>query len=112
MEDIEALEFRAPQDMDVVSFVQTPLPANPTPQDLEALDHDLTKANFKVDHYFVEIEAISPRELTFWSAYWYSMWAHRRSQAWKGFLQVDLAPNEDASARYWLTQNVVVGVHP
>lgn len=112
MEDIEKLEFRAPQDLDVVSFVQNPIAANPMYADLEALDHDLTKARFRVDHYFVEVEAIPPRELAFWSAYWYSMWAHRRSQAWKGFLQVDLDPGEDASARHWLTQNTAVGARP
>lgn len=36
--------------------------------------------------------------LTRHSAYWYSVWSHRRNQLWKGFVQVDLAPGEDTFA--------------
>jgi hypothetical protein len=112
MEDIEVLESRIPKDMDVVSFVQAPQPASPSAEDQQALDHDLAKAKFHVDHYFVEIDVVPPRELTFWSAYWYSMWSHRRTRAWKGFLQVELDPNADANARHWLVQNTPHGVKP
>jgi hypothetical protein len=38
------------------------------------------------------------------SSYWYSMWSHRRNQAWKGFLQIDLAPSQDVEALAWLQQ--------
>jgi len=31
-------------------------------------------------------------------SYWYSMWSHRRNGLWKGFLQIDLSPNEDELA--------------
>jgi hypothetical protein len=112
MEDVETLEGRPPGDIDVVSFVQNPGVANPTPGDLNALDHATAKARFKVDHYFVELEVVAPSEVAFWSAYWYSMWAHRRNRAWKGFLQVDLGPAEDPAARHWLAQNAVTGAHP
>ncbi|RYD90651.1 MAG: hypothetical protein EOP50_15625 [Sphingobacteriales bacterium] len=112
MEDVETLEQRSPRDLDVVSFVQAPGAASPTDEDLEALDHAAAKARFKVDSYFVELEAVAPREVAFWSAYWYSMWAHRRNLAWKGFLQVDLEPTNDAAARDWLAQNAVSGAHP
>lgn len=112
MEQVETMEHRPPQDIDVVSFVQAPAPANPAPGDLDALDHAAAKARFKVDSYFVELEAVAPREVAFWSAYWYSMWGHRRNLAWKGFLQVDLGPTEDAAARHWLAQNAVSGAHP
>jgi hypothetical protein len=112
MEDIETLEARAPGDIDVVSFVQAPRPAAPTPADLDALDHDLAKQRYKVDGYFLELDAVSARETTFWSAYWYSMWAHRRNKAWKGFLQIELRPDEDATAAAWLAQNAGVGAAP
>jgi len=26
------------------------------------------------------------------------MWSHRRNQVWKGFVQIDLAPSDDAMA--------------
>lgn len=32
------------------------------------------------------------------------MWSHRRDGIWKGFIQVDLAPNEDADANLLLVQ--------
>lgn len=57
-----------------------------------------------VDAYIVELDQVTPCELTFLAAYWYSMWSHRRTQAWKGFLQIELAPTEDAEALAWLDQ--------
>lgn len=32
------------------------------------------------------------------SAYWYSLWSHRRNGQWKGYLQIDLLPTDDATA--------------
>jgi hypothetical protein len=112
MEDVETLEGRPPRDIDVVSFVLSPVTANPAPEDLDALDHAPAKARFSVDSYFVELDALPPHDLTSWTAYWYSMWAHRRNLAWKGFLQVELRPDEDAVARGWLAQNASSGVRP
>lgn len=112
MEDVETIDGRAPRDLDVVSFVLAPAPAAPQAADLEALDHDLAKQRYKVDGYFVELEAIPPREVAHWAAYWYSLWAHRRNKAWKGFLQVELRPDEDAVASAWLAQNAAAGAAP
>ena len=107
MENIEVTEGRAPGDVEVVSFVDDPLPnATPTAADLRALDHDEAKAAFAVDSYFVEIQQLSPRELTLQSAYWYSIWAHRRDSTWKGFLQIDLDPAEDTAAAAILAQTI------
>jgi hypothetical protein len=41
---------------------------------------------------------MDPERLTRQSAYWYSVWSHRRNQRWKGFVHVDLAPSADATA--------------
>jgi hypothetical protein len=112
MEDIETLESRPPRDIDVVTFMQAAQAASPTPQDVEALDHGVGKQRFKVDGYFLELEAVPAREIAFWSAYWYSMWAHRRNKAWKGFLQIELRPDEDAAAIAWLSQQTSAGVMP
>ena len=73
------------------------------------VEHSAAKATFSVDSYFVELDQIPPRELVLLSSYWYSMWSHRRNQAWKGFLQVELAPNEDAEALAWLLQVEIGG---
>lgn len=112
MEDVETLEGRPPRDMDVVTFMHEPVTVELLPDDEDALDHGRAKERFHVDSYLVELDALPPRQLAQWSAYWYSLWAHRRSMAWKGFLQVELAPDEDALARAWLDQNAATGAQP
>ena len=112
MEDVETLEQRAPKDIDVVSFVHTPVGFRPDAAALQVLDNGAAKASFKVDAYFVELNRLPPEQLTTDSAYWYSVWSHRRNHIWKGFLQVDLAPSEDADALAWLNQNRSAGVGP
>lgn len=100
LEDIETLERRAPRDMDVVTFMHTP--ANFADADLAPLDRDNAKVQFQVDAYIVELDEMPLGGLVNMSAYWYSMWSHRRNQSWKGFLRIDLAASEDAQARQWL----------
>lgn len=104
LEDVEMLERRAPQDIDVVTFVRTPANFAPVVADLAVVDHDHAKVQFHVDSYFVELDELTPDAVVAQSAYWYSVWSHRRNQAWKGFLQVDLAATNDAQAMQWLTQ--------
>jgi len=103
-EDVETLERRTPRDMDVVSFFHTPDDFTVTDTQALLFDQVATKVKFKVDAYIVELNQVTPRELVFWSAYWYSMWSHRRDKIWKGFLKVELAPTEDAEALAWLQQ--------
>jgi hypothetical protein len=111
-EDVELLEMRAPKDIDVVSFVNTPAGFAPTPQQLDVLDHDLAKTTFLVDSYFVEINLLPPDNLIKQSTYWYSMWSHRRTQEWKGYLEIDLSPAEDTAASAWLSAQMAGGVTP
>ena len=33
------------------------------------------------------------------AAYWNSIWSHDRRHQWKGYLEIDLSPDEDAAAR-------------
>ena len=51
-------------------------------------------------------------ELVERSAYWYSMWSHRRNQAWKGYLEVDLNPAHDQQATDYLNQQDALGAQP
>lgn len=103
-EQVETLEHRAPKDIDVVTFVHTPDDFAPSDEQLRMLDHDAAKARFLVDSYFVEINQGPPEVLIERSVYWYSMWSHRRNQAWKGYLQIDLSPADDTDARQHLTR--------
>lgn len=103
-EQVEILERRPPQDIDVVTFVHTPDDFAPSDAQIEMLDHDTAKKCFLVDSYFIELNQLLPEAIVERSAYWYSMWSHRRNQAWKGYLQIDLNPAYDADARARLAQ--------
>lgn len=105
LEQVEVLESRAPNDMDVVTFYR--LPAGQSQQGLQSLAPHVfpinrtaqqqLKANFHVDAYLVHL-GMAPERLVAQSTYWYSLWSHRRNQVWKGYVQIDLAPTEDAAA--------------
>lgn len=114
MEHIEIRAGRPPRDLDVVTFLNSPGVPQPTalPQPEDAFDNALAKQRFKVDAYILELDQMPPREITLWSAYWYSMWSHSRDKTWKGFLQIELNPHEDADAAAWLAQNGPTGAHP
>jgi hypothetical protein len=62
-----------------------------------------------VDAYIVELDQLSSDQIVLHSAYWYSIWSHRRNQAWKGFLQIVLDPAEDTEAIAWLEQFETIG---
>lgn len=114
LEHVERLEGRTPNDVDVVTFFH--LPAGRTQAELAAaaphlLDHAHGKSTYRVDSYLVHL-GTSPERLARQSAYWYSVWAHRRDRLWKGFVQVDLSPAEDAAARAALTGLAHPGAPP
>jgi hypothetical protein len=106
LEDIETNESRSPNDIDVVTFFELPLgikqidlvkqfpmlfPSSFT----EKLE---IKKRYSVDA-FSECLNQNPKQLVEQSAYWYSIWSHRRNQSWKGYVQVELSPNNDVDAR-------------
>ncbi|MEZ4363230.1 MAG: hypothetical protein R3B48_23850 [Kofleriaceae bacterium] len=114
LEHVELTEGRAPNDVDVVTFYR--LPAGVSQAQLMAklgahVDHDSVKAAFLVDHYFVSL-GMDAERLARTSAYWYSVWSHRRNQLWKGFVQVDLAPAEDTVAAATLASLTSAGGRP
>lgn len=97
--DVEVTENRPPNDIDVVTFFE--LPNGETqmtfmPKTNSLLDKNYTKPKFKVDAYgFVIGERTTPYVINN-IAYWYSMWSHRKNDnMWKGFIQVELSPNDD-----------------
>lgn len=107
MEEIEALESRPPADIDIVTFFS--LPFGETQQTLankspDLFDQSALKMKFSVDGYFCVLgESLNQGKVQS-IAYWYSMWSHRRDGLWKGFVQVDLSPGEDVSAKNALEQ--------
>ena len=115
LEDIESTESRCPRDLDVVTFFH--LPAPETQRSLLQKSPPLfspkqTKQKFNVDAYFVVLDVRNAEPLVEQSTYWYSMWSHRRSGEWKGYLQIDLDSTEDAAARANLVNPTGPGGNP
>lgn len=105
VEEIEVLENRPPADLDVVTFYQLPdgetqksiLAKAPDYFPADEAEKKALKAKFGVDTMMSCLN-VSPRQLVKRSAFFYSMWAHRRDYTWKGFIQVDLEAGDDAAA--------------
>ncbi len=108
LEQIELREDRAPRDIDVVTFFDMPVGRsqidvfNMNPRFFRPDDRENVKNDFHVDGQWVSL-SVPPRMLVGRAAYWYSIWAHRRDHLWKGFVQIDLSPLEDATA--WANLN-------
>ncbi|WP_353404918.1 hypothetical protein [Brucella sp. NBRC 13694] len=102
MEDVENLRNRPPNDIDVVTFFKLPDGVNQQElfdSSIVFSDNEFSKNTFFVDGYFMPLAD----SLEDWHvqqiSYWYSMWSHTREQNWKGFIRVDLAPEQDVAAR-------------
>lgn len=95
-EDIEWLEGREPKDVDVVTFYRLPDGGTEEPP-LGDLRADASQRG--IDAHFVPMDPAKMEEVAAASAYWNSVWGHRRDGQWKGYLQVDLSRDEDENAR-------------
>jgi hypothetical protein len=119
LEHVELLEGRSPNDLDVVTFFH--LPAGATQADIQARAPDAFPATraertamkgvFHVDPYYVSL--VNPADrLVRLSAYWYSVWSHRRDATWRGYLQIGLDGTGDAEAAANLRTPLVTGAAP
>ena len=102
VEDIETVEGRAPVDIDIVTFFHLPGDKDQATlhQHSPRLFHPAaTIEDFRVDAYFVQLNTAAPESLVARSAYWYSLWSHRRDGQWKGYLQIDLSPADEEVAK-------------
>jgi hypothetical protein len=113
MEHVEICprQNRPPNDIDVVTFYHLLSGATQATVAASAselfpstkTEHDALKNKYKVDAYPISL-ASNSEQLVDRSAYWYGVWGHQRDTfKWKGFLQLDLAPAEDAAAKALLT---------
>lgn len=107
LEDIEGIEHRPPNDLDVVTvyweydlpfqirlFHNFPEVANPT----------LSKMNYSLDHYPFDA-GYSPEVTLEKTRYWILLFSHSRLGIWKGMLKIDLnTPAEDTAARQELAK--------
>lgn len=112
LENIEDTEARPPNDIDVVTFFELPPGQTQStlfPTIVNLIDSDETKQNYRVDAYPFVLSSGMSEAAVRQTAYWYSMWSHRRDGTWKGFLQVDLSPAGDQLGRDRLAQIAAAG---
>jgi hypothetical protein len=102
LEEIEVLENRPPNDIDVATFYWPLDPghnlrlAHNFP---EFGDFQLSKHKFRVDSYAVDVSH-SAGFTIHWVKYWVLLFSHRRDGVWKGMLHVAInTPDEDSRAR-------------
>ncbi len=113
-EEIEKIENRPPNDVDLVTFFSRPSAAASN-QDWAAFqtqnqaalsmlfDPQLSKQQFKCDAYSVELDLL-PTDLVHFTHYWFGLFSHRRHTfEWKGLIEVPLFdPSLDNAARQLL----------
>ena len=102
VEDVESSRGRAPWDIDVVTFFY--VSERHTEESVDGrfphiFDPSAMKRTFGIDAYLVAMGQNDVKMAVDHAAYWYSLWGHTRRRLWKGFLEVDLDPGEDGSAR-------------
>lgn len=95
---VEVLD-REPNDVDVVTV--SPMPQSCDPADDHLFRIAEVRKRFLCDGYFVNLDNDDPVWAINESVYWYGLFSHqRRSERWKGILQLELAPrdNDEAAA--------------
>lgn len=116
VQDVENIEGRAPGDIDIVSHFFLPSGYDQQtffakfPNASNIIDPNQVKAHFGMDAYPVLLGGEANHSFTRQIAYWYSMWSHRKvDNAWKGFLEIDLAPDNESSHKHFLSNNNLSG---
>lgn len=110
LENIELIESRPPQDIDIVTFFHLPSGASQleiqckNPRLFQAGDVSWRKTEYRADAYVFDLNTKDKQSLVERSTYWYSIWSHRRDMTWKGFARILLSADGDAEARQQLNQ--------
>ena len=106
-ENVEERDARSPNDIDVVTFLYIPneYSGETLIRDFGSLfDRGSLKQAYAIDSYYVQLNQTTAEEIVNESTYWYSLWSHTRNGTWKGYLQIDLAGDDDEQARLQLDQ--------
>ena len=109
-EDIETIESRPPNDIDVVTFVRRPGAVQTdaewrtfVEQNQPLLDPRRVKETFHCDGYVVGLDE-DPTSLVSQTSYWFGLFSHRRSGLWRGMLELPLAVSADDTDALALVQ--------
>ena len=97
VENCEIINQRSPSDIDVITYFIIGPNRHETIKncmDSNLFDSRHTKPNYKCDAYGCEL--ILNIQLIEAVTYWYSLFSHKRDTfEWKGFLQIDLSPQNE-----------------
>ena len=106
LEDVEMIRTTPPKDIDVTTFFH--LPAGKTESELLKeliknspilLDRRSVKQEYHTDGCLIGLDPKNLELCVQQSHYWYGVWSHQRNTfRWKGFIQIDLAPQADVLA--------------
>ena len=95
-EDIETLQNRPPNDVDVVTFADFSKIREDTSDVGVITDAATVKNTYKVDAFIVDLSK-APERIVQDCTYWYSMWSHQRdTRQWKGFFEIPLGDDTTA----------------
>ncbi|MFT3857675.1 MAG: hypothetical protein QM742_09320 [Aquabacterium sp.] len=112
VEDVESAFRRAPGDIDLVTFARTP--EGWSRQQVEALilqrpdlfNSRLARAEYGCDGYFLRLDG-APERLVRRTAYYLSLFSHRRSDnVWKGLLHLPLQSDDELALARLTTTSV------
>ena len=102
LEHIEVTEKRDPHDIDVVTFFHLPkdqtyrilLERAPWLNNLQDIE-----SRYSVHAFYVQLNADEVTSVIAQATYWNNLWSHRRDGRWKGYVQIDLSPTDDTTAK-------------
>lgn len=105
-ENIEKSEKRAPNDIDVVSFIPSVNSidvANISKNFIAFIYPKISKDQYKVDHYIVEFDR-HPISTIHATKYWIQLFSHNRNGVWKGMIEIPIykTPDKDNDALTYL----------
>ena len=102
LEHIEVTGRRNPHDIDVVTFFH--LPKDQTQKTLLEREPWLNNlqeimSRYSVHAFYVPLNTDEVTSVIAQATYWNNLWSNRRDGRWKGYVQIDLSPTDDATAR-------------
>jgi hypothetical protein len=101
LEDIEKLENRDPNDIDIVTFFRRPVGARDpiawgqfTSLNGSIFSPKVNKALYKCDTQYIDLDS-STEDVASLTRFWFGLFSHRRNDVWKGMLNIPLAISAD-----------------
>jgi hypothetical protein len=100
-ENIEILESRDPNDIDIITFFRRPVGARDPitwghffAANRNMFSAQFNKFTFKCDTQFIDLDA-SSEDVANLTRFWFGLFSHRRNDLWKGMLTIPLATSPD-----------------